>query len=119
MLVKAVIQSLPTYAMSVFLFPLEIIKDFERSIARFWWNTKKSDSRSIHWMSWERLSLHKSRGGMGFRDFRDFNISMLGKQGWRFITNQNSLVSKVFKARHFPECNFLEAELVASGKQNT
>lgn len=58
-LVKAIIQSLPTYAMNVFMLPLEIIKDFERSIARFWWNTKKSDSRSIHWMSWERLSLHK------------------------------------------------------------
>lgn len=34
-LVKTVIQSLPTYAMSVFLVPLEITTDIERTIARF------------------------------------------------------------------------------------
>lgn len=65
-LVKALIQSLPTYAMSVFLLPLEITKDVERSISKFWWNTKKTASKSIYWMSWDRLSRHKSRGGMGF-----------------------------------------------------
>ncbi|KAL8131281.1 hypothetical protein AgCh_007272 [Apium graveolens] len=110
-LVKAVIQSLPTYAMSVFLLPLEITKDVERSISKFWWNTKKTASKSIHWMSWDRLSRHKSRGGMGFRDFRDFNLAMLGKQGWRFIKNPSSLVSKVFKARYFPDCSFMDAQI--------
>ncbi|KAL8124124.1 hypothetical protein AgCh_011939 [Apium graveolens] len=109
-LVKSVLQSLPTYAMSVFLLPLEITKDLERSISRFWWNTKKNVSRSIHWMSWERLSRHKSCGGMGFRDFRDFNLAMLGKQGWRFIKNPHSLVSRVFKAKYFPDSTFLEAK---------
>ncbi|XP_074346913.1 uncharacterized protein LOC141685724 [Apium graveolens] len=110
-LVKSVIQALPTYAMSVFLLPSDITKDFERSISRFWWNSKNNDSRSIHWMSYQRLSRHKACGGMGFRDFRDFNIAMLGKQGWRFITNPNSLVSRIYKARYFAECNFLEARI--------
>lgn len=111
MLIKSIIQYLPTYAMSVFLLPLEITKDSERSISRFWWNTKKMDSRSIHWMSWEGLSRHKSSGGMGFRDFRDFNLAMLGKHGWRFITNPNSLVSRVFKAKYFPDSDFMEAKI--------
>ncbi|XP_074353507.1 uncharacterized protein LOC141703747 [Apium graveolens] len=47
---------------------------------------------------------------MGFRDFRDFNIAMLGKQGWRFVSNPNSLVSRLYKARYFPKGTFLEAE---------
>lgn len=110
-LIKSIIQSLPTYAMSVFLLPLEITKDLERSISRFWWNTKKVDSRSIHWMSWEGLSRHKSSGGMGFRDFRDFNLAMLGKQGWRFVINPSSLLSRVFKAKYFPDSNFMEAKI--------
>lgn len=108
-LVKSVIQALPTYTMSVFLLPLEITKNLERSISRFLWNSKKNDSRNIHWMSWERLSRHKDAGGMGFRDFRDFNLAMLGKQAWRFITKPNSLVTKVFKARYFSDKSFLEA----------
>ncbi|KAL8148046.1 hypothetical protein AgCh_005402 [Apium graveolens] len=48
---------------------------------------------------------------MGFRDFRDFNLAMLGKQGWRFIKNPHSLVSKVFKARHFPDYSFMDAQI--------
>lgn len=47
-LVKAILQALPVYAMSVFLLPIEIIKDFERSISKFWWSTSKSDRGSIH-----------------------------------------------------------------------
>lgn len=69
---------------------------------------KKNDSRGIHWMSWERLSRHKSSGGMGFRDFRDFNLAMLGKQAWRFIPQPNTLVSRIYKARYFPTGSFLD-----------
>lgn len=110
-LVKSIVQALPTYAMSVFLLPLEITKDFERCISRFWWNSKKNDSRCIYWMNWERLSRHKSSGGMGFRDFRDFNLAMLGKQAWRIITNTTSLVSRIYKARYFPNYSFMEAKI--------
>lgn len=34
-LIKNVAQALPTYAMSIFLLPLDITKDFERSLSRF------------------------------------------------------------------------------------
>lgn len=49
-----------------------------------------------------RLCKHKSTGGLGFRNFRDFNLALLAKQGWRFLTKPNSLVSKVYKSRYFP-----------------
>lgn len=65
----------------------------------------------IHWMSWDGLSKYKATGGMGFHNFRDFNLAMLGKQGWRFIKNPGSLVTKVFKARYFPIGDFLSAAL--------
>lgn len=78
-LVKAVAQCLPNYAMSCFLIPNEIICDIERSITRFWWGSGAEEKRKIHWMSWSRLSKHKSAGGMGFRDFKDFNLALLGK----------------------------------------
>ncbi|XP_031108675.1 uncharacterized protein LOC116013165 [Ipomoea triloba] len=48
-------------------------------------------------------------GGMGFREVRKMNMAMLGKQGWNFLTKLNALVSRVFKARFFPNCSFLEA----------
>ncbi|KAL8116031.1 hypothetical protein AgCh_022498 [Apium graveolens] len=50
-------------------------------------------------------------GGMGFRKLHDFNVALLGKQGWRLITNQESMVRKVYKSRYYPEGDFLSAKL--------
>ncbi|KAA3475341.1 Endonuclease/exonuclease/phosphatase [Gossypium australe] len=40
-----------------------------------------------------------------------FNISLLAKQGWRIINNQNSLVMRVLKAKYFPNDQFLNSRL--------
>lgn len=48
---------------------------------------------------------------MGFRNLAQFNISLLDKQGWRIITNQNSLVMRVFKAKYFMNEHFLNSRL--------
>lgn len=61
-------------------------------------------------MSWDRLCNHKSIGGLGFKNFRDFNLAMLGKQGWRLMSKPESLVTKVYKVRYFPKGDFLESE---------
>uniref|UniRef100_A0A803Q469 Reverse transcriptase zinc-binding domain-containing protein n=1 Tax=Cannabis sativa TaxID=3483 RepID=A0A803Q469_CANSA len=62
-------------------------------------------------MSWKRLSRHKNDVGMGFLDLRDYNLAFLGKQGWRLLTNEDSLVSKIYKARYYPSGSFLTATL--------
>lgn len=53
----------------------------------------------------------KEDGGLGFRDLRKFNLSLLVKQGWRFISNLNSLLARVMKAKYFPRSNFLNTPL--------
>lgn len=110
-LIKSVAQTLPSYAMSVFLLPLEITRDIERSLTKFWWGSKTNNKVGIHWMNWERMSKHKSTGGLGFRDFRDFNMALLGKQGWRLATKTEGLTSRLYKARYFPTENFFTAKL--------
>ncbi|VFQ78135.1 unnamed protein product [Cuscuta campestris] len=64
----------------------------------FWWTSKGSSSTGIRWMSWNRLSVPKKFGGMGFKQLHSFNVAMLGKQGWRLLTQPDALVSRVFKA---------------------
>ena len=108
---KTVVQSLPSYAMSVFLLPMELTKDIEKLMNKFWSKSGSNVGKGIHWMSWERLCKHKSMGGMGFRNPRDFNLAMLGKQGWRLLSQPNSLVARMFKARYFPNATFLTALL--------
>lgn len=106
-LIKLVAETLPSYATSVYLLSLDIIRDVERSLSKYWLKSGTRNNRRIHWMSWERMSRHKSSRGLGFRDPRDFNMAMLEKQSCRFLTKSNSLVSRLYKARYFSKGNFL------------
>lgn len=54
-LVKAVVQAIPTYTMSCFKLPKGLIKEIEILIRKFWWGYKGEQKR-IHWISWEKLS---------------------------------------------------------------
>ena len=92
--------------MSTFLLPVEITRNFERSLSKYWWGAKDNSNSGISWMSWERLSKHKMKGGMRFGNFRDFNLALLGKQGWRFISRPNRLASRLFKALYFQIASF-------------
>ena len=46
---------------------------------------------------------------MGFLDLALHNDSLLAKQAWRLLEDQNSLFYKVFKPRFFPNCTIMEA----------
>lgn len=53
----------------------------------------------------------KTEGGMGFRNLHAFNIAMLAKQCWQLITNPQSLLTQVFKAKYYPAGSFMTATL--------
>ncbi|XP_012842431.1 PREDICTED: uncharacterized protein LOC105962665 [Erythranthe guttata] len=106
-LIKAVLQAIPSYLMSCFSLPLGLLHDIESAIQRFWWGNGKA--RSMAWTSWIKLCTPKERGGMGFRHLRSFNLAMLAKQAWRIISCPDLLLSKLLRARYFPAGNFWSA----------
>ncbi|XP_058756815.1 uncharacterized protein LOC131630038 [Vicia villosa] len=110
-LIKSVLQSIPTYIMSIFLLPSSSIDEIEKMLNSFWWGHKRGSAKGIHWLSWDRLSMPKNVGGMGFKNLSAFNYAMLSKQAWSLMKNPNTLVSRLYKARYFPSCNFLKSEI--------
>ena len=108
-LIKVVAQSIPTYTMSVFQLPLKLCDELDAMCAKFWWGQVENE-RKIHWQRWEKLTISKKDGGMGFRDLRAFNLAMLTKQGWRMLHDNNSLVYQYLKARYFPRAHLFDAK---------
>lgn len=51
----------------------------------------------------------EDKGGIGFRDLHDFNLALLAKQGWRLMTNDSCLMTRVIKAIYFKRRNFLNS----------
>ena len=78
-LIKAVIQAIPTFTMSCFKLPKGLINEIEYLIRKLWWGYK-GEQRKIYWVSWEKLCLPKYEGGIGFRDLSKFNDNLLEKQ---------------------------------------
>lgn len=109
-LIKAVAQAIPTFTMSCFSLPKSFCKDVDALVANFWWGQSKEGNK-IHWANWKKMCMPKEKGGMGFRDLYSFNQAMLAKEGWRFLQDQHSLVYRVYKAKYFPKCSLMEANL--------
>ncbi|GJN08543.1 hypothetical protein PR202_ga26477 [Eleusine coracana subsp. coracana] len=107
-LLKSKAQAIPTYPISCFLLPKSTCKKKKTTIVNYWWGSS-ADNQHMHWMRWDLLTQPKLCGGMGFKDLPMFNKAMLGKQGWRLLSNSDSLCARVLKGRYYHDGDFLTA----------
>jgi hypothetical protein len=106
--IKSVLQAVPAYAMSCFQLTKNQCKKLGMVSANLWWGDAEG-KKKVHWISWKRMCQSKSNWGVGFRDFECFNQAFLSKQGWRLLTDKDSLCAKVLKARYHKSTDFLQA----------
>lgn len=109
-LLNAVVQAIPTYAMSVFKLPKTLCKQLNSLMCKFWWNHNR-ESKGVNWISWKRLGVAKQQGGMGFRDIEAFNLALLAKQGWRILQYPDSLVATILREKYFASDSFCTASV--------
>lgn len=107
-LIKSVVQAIPSYAMACFALPKRFCDKLNSYISNFWWSGNP-ENRGVHWASWDHATQSKFSGGLGFRDFKAFNVAMLAKQGWRLTINPNTFWGSIMKGLYYPNSNFLQA----------
>lgn len=109
-MLKSVLHAIPTYTMGIFQLPKSITSQINVLLKKYWWGSG-GDHSKIHWQQWSRMTLSKSRGGLGFRNMKNFNVALLSKQAWRILQNTSSLVRQALKHKYFPHGHFLYAKL--------
>jgi hypothetical protein len=109
-LIKSVIQAIPTFSMSCFKLPRGLCEHINSAIRSFWWGSSQG-KRKTHWVSWSDMTKPKFDGGLGFRDMELFNIALLARQAWRLLSNPTSLSARILKALYYPENDILTADL--------
>jgi hypothetical protein len=107
-LIKAVAQSIPTYAMSCFDLTKTLCDDIGMMIAHFLWSQQEKENK-IHWLSWELMCCRKEKGGQGYRDLHLFNLAMLARQGWRLLLEPDSLCAQVLRSKYYPDGELLNS----------
>ena len=113
-LIKSVLQAIPSYAASCFRLPKTLISAIHKVVAKFWWGNS-GDERKTHWCKWEELTKHKSEWGLGFRDLEKFNQALVAKSVWRLIRRPGSLIERVLQESYYPSGDILGAACPSYG----
>lgn len=87
-------------------------------LTRFWWDAKEGENK-ISWVSWDKLTLPKRLGGLGFRDIQAFNQALLAKIAWRIITKPTCLLSRILGGKYCSTTSFLKVESVSSSSSHS
>ena len=59
-------------------------------------------------MAWDKICKPVEKGGLGFRDLKNFNLALLAKQLWCLLHHPTSLLARVMKGRYYRHTNPLE-----------
>ncbi|KAL9678800.1 hypothetical protein QQ045_016651 [Rhodiola kirilowii] len=109
-LIKAIVQAMPTYTMSCFKIPDSLIKFIVSMTSNFWWSNSK-DGRGIHWCNYRKLCRDKMEGGVGFKELSTFNDALLAKQICRLMEKSESIGSKLLKGKYYKEATPISCHL--------
>ncbi|XP_060960794.1 uncharacterized protein LOC133031329 [Cannabis sativa] len=97
-LIKSVGFSLPLYAMQTTKLSDRMVKRIDGLVRDFWWGFEKGN-QGLHLRAWDKLSLPKSLGGLGFRKTNEMNLAFLAKWDsdswfWKNVVKAKAILRK-------------------------
>ena len=81
-LISASLNNSPIYHMSVYLLPKTIVKKLDQIRRKFFWQGGRT-RKKYHLVKWEKICKRKRKGGLGIKNLRKMNISLLCKWWWK------------------------------------
>jgi hypothetical protein len=94
-----VLNAIPIFYLSFLKIPVQVWKIIKRIQREFLWGCRGGRKR-VNWVKWDDVCKPKHLGGLGVRDLRVVNISLLAKWRWRLISGGNALWIDVIKSKY-------------------
>lgn len=88
-LVKSVIQALPTFLMQTYMFPKTHIIKMDRLCRCFLWGTPEDTVRHFYPTAWRSLCTPLCAGGLGIRNLEDVNRALVTKLTWHLNSDSH------------------------------
>ncbi|PNY03176.1 ribonuclease H [Trifolium pratense] len=102
-LVKSVIQSMLIYSISIYAWPVSLLRDLERWIKNFIWSGD-INQRKLVTVAWKKVCKPYSQGGLGVRSLITLNDASNLKLCWDLFNSQEQwailLRSRTFRSRN-------------------
>jgi hypothetical protein len=98
-LVNAVLNAIPIYYLSYLMMSVKVWKEVVKIQRKFLWSGLSNRSK-ISWVKWSNVCKPKSDGGLGVRDLRLTNISLLAKWRWKLLHPNPELWKDIVIAKY-------------------
>lgn len=79
--------------------PVVVWKKIVRLQREFLWGGV-GGGKKISWVKWKTVCQHKENGGLGVRDIKVVNVSLLAKWRWRLLVGSTSSWKEVLMAKY-------------------
>ncbi|KAF7841164.1 reverse transcriptase [Senna tora] len=103
-MINAVISPLITFHANSVTLPVKTCKVIDRTLRDFFWSSN-SNKKKIHTLSWEKICLPTSLGGLGIHLTKERNCSLITKLACQVKVNPNCLWSKSVHHYLLRSCN--------------
>ncbi|GAU27881.1 hypothetical protein TSUD_159750 [Trifolium subterraneum] len=98
-LLNSVLSAIPIFYLSLFKMPAGVWKKIVSLQRRFLWGGAAGSSK-ISWVKWTDVCRPKKEGGLGVKDLRIMNISLLAKWKWRLLSEGEAIWKNIIRERY-------------------
>jgi hypothetical protein len=98
-LLNSVLNAIPIFFLSYLKMPAKVVKLVTRIQREFLWGGVRG-GRKICWVKWRKICHPRGKGGLGVRDVRLANLSLLAKWKWRILQDDSPLWKVVLREKY-------------------
>lgn len=98
-LLNSVLNAIPIFFLSFMRIPDKVLSMVTRIQREFLWGGV-GGGRKVCWVKWRKICQQKSKGGLGVRDVKLVNLSLMAKWKWRILQEDLPLWKVVLRDKY-------------------